>query len=69
MRLLKFDENGALRLTEDLVAEIPPYAILSHTWNADKDELSFDDVKEGTGKSKVDMPKFSSLESKPETIA
>jgi hypothetical protein len=33
MRLLQLDSHGRLRLTEDLPSnDIPPYAILSHTW-------------------------------------
>ena len=32
MRLLQVDENDELSLTDDLVDNIPPYAILSHTW-------------------------------------
>ncbi|KAH8725618.1 hypothetical protein GQ44DRAFT_598733, partial [Phaeosphaeriaceae sp. PMI808] len=30
--------------------EIPPYAILSHTWGSDQDEVTFKDMIEGTGK-------------------
>ena len=44
MRLLKFDDHGALSLTKDLHNNIPTYAILSHTWGDDTDEVSFDDV-------------------------
>ena len=44
MRLLKFDDHGALSLTKDLHGNIPPYAILSHTWGDDKDEVTFDDL-------------------------
>ena len=53
MRLLTFDEGGKLRLTEDLIDKIPPYAILSHTWSADEDEVTFDDLMTGRGKSKA----------------
>jgi WD40 repeat protein len=52
MRLLKVGRRGELSLTEDFVHNIPPYAILSHTWGADKDEVTFDDMAEGPGKSK-----------------
>jgi hypothetical protein len=58
MRLLKFDERGELRLTEDLIDEIPPYAILSHTWGADKDEVTFDDVRKNTGQNKAGYAKI-----------
>ncbi|KAI0160342.1 hypothetical protein GGR57DRAFT_520521 [Xylariaceae sp. FL1272] len=44
MRLLKIDSSGQLSFTKDLVADqIPPYAILSHTWGADEDEVTFQD--------------------------
>jgi hypothetical protein len=54
MRLLKFDSRGELSLTKNLIEDIPSYAILSHTWGADDDdEVTFDDIKNGSGKSKV----------------
>ena len=31
---------------------IPPYAILSHTWGADGEEVTFEDLMDQTGKSK-----------------
>ena len=58
MRLLKLDERGKLTLTENLTNQIPPYAILSHTWGADKDEVTFDDVRKGAGNSKVGYSKI-----------
>jgi len=50
MRLLKFDTLGELVLTEDLVRDIPCYAILSHTWGADGDETTFKDLENGSSK-------------------
>lgn len=52
MRLLKYNEHGEVFLTEDLLGkdEIPPYAILSHTWG--NEEVTFDDLTNGTGKEK-----------------
>lgn len=58
MRLLKFGSHGELSLTKDLIEDIPPYAILSHTWGADDDELTFNDLKDGAGKSKVGYEKI-----------
>lgn len=52
MRLLTLDNHGKLSLTEDLLNNIPPYAILSHTWGADRDEVTFDDLQNGLGKNK-----------------
>lgn len=44
MRLLHFADGGGLRITEFIGASIPPYAILSHTWGADDEEVSYRDV-------------------------
>jgi hypothetical protein len=53
MRLLKFGSRGELSLTKNLIEDIPSYAILSHTWGADDDEVTFDDIKNESGKSKA----------------
>ena len=56
MRLLYYDDFDRLRLTKDLVDgvdKIQPYAILSHTWGPEEDEVTFDDVQNATGSSKV----------------
>jgi Heterokaryon incompatibility protein (HET) len=58
MRLLKLDSRGELSLTEDLPDKIPPYAILSHTWGADHDEVTFDDLRNGLGKIKAGYTKI-----------
>lgn len=42
MRLLQIDSLGALQFTGDLI-NVPPYAILSHTWGPDEDEITYDD--------------------------
>jgi hypothetical protein len=53
MRLLKHNSAGQLSLTDDLVGDnIPQYAILSHTWGADAEEVTFGDLKNGTGERK-----------------
>jgi hypothetical protein len=52
MRLLKLDSRGEFILTTDIIKDDTPYAILSHTWGADKDEVTFDDLQEGSGKNK-----------------
>ncbi|KAA8616923.1 vegetative incompatibility protein HET-E-1 [Pyrenophora tritici-repentis] len=46
MRLLYTASNGTLRWTKDIIhsEEIPPYAILSHTWG--EQEVVFDDLKD-----------------------
>ena len=52
MRLLQRHNTGELNLTKDFSDEdeIPPFAILSHTWE-DGQEVTFKDVMDGTGKS------------------
>lgn len=50
MRLLERGDDGELRLTkrflDDAISEIPPYAILSHTWG--DEEVLFKDLEAGT---------------------
>jgi hypothetical protein len=52
MRLLQINRNGDLSLGEYYAPNIPPYAILSHTWGSDGDEISFQDVKKNRARSK-----------------
>ena len=59
MRLLEYNNDGELSLTKDFVGgEIPEYAILSHTWGADTEEVTYRDVIDGTGKNKVGYEKI-----------
>ena len=58
MRLLKLDSHGAVSLTEEYVDDAPPYAILSHTWGRDKDEVTFNDLEKGSGTSKAGYAKL-----------
>jgi hypothetical protein len=58
MRLVQLSQHGELSLTKDLVLNTPPYAILSHTWGDDDDEVTFDDLEKGLGKSKVGYKKL-----------
>ena len=58
MRLLKFGSHGELSLTEDFIYNIPRYAILSHTWGADHEEITFNDLKNGSGKTKAGYAKI-----------
>ena len=53
MRLLERKSLGVYVLTKDFFSDddIPPYAILSHTWK-DGEEVTFKDLSEGTGKDK-----------------
>ena len=58
MRLLKRDNSGGFSLTNNLVSGIPSYAILSHTWGAETEEVSFKDMIDGTGISKPGYDKI-----------
>jgi hypothetical protein len=58
MRLLKLGRRGDLSLTKDIHNGIPPYAIFSHTWGKDDEEVTFDDLQTGHGKSKVGYRKI-----------
>jgi hypothetical protein len=58
MRLLTRKANNELILVTFDGKDIPPYAILSHTWGADSDEVTFNDIIEGTGKSKAGYEKI-----------
>jgi hypothetical protein len=54
MRLLRVSGTDEFSLTGDLAGDeiIPLYAILSHTWGLDAEEVTFDDLTNGTGKNK-----------------
>jgi hypothetical protein len=59
MRLLERNNGGEFNLTKDLFGDdIPKYAILSHTWGADTEEITFRDLMDGTGKSKAGYNKI-----------
>ena len=60
MRLLQRSETGEISLTKDLIDEgrIPPYAILSHTWGLDTEEVTIEDITNGTGDKEVGYKKL-----------
>jgi hypothetical protein len=58
MHLLKLDNDGELSLAKDLVDNIPPYGILSHTWGHDYEEITFQDLMKGLGKEKAGYKKI-----------
>jgi len=60
MRLLRCSGIGRYHLTEAFTSHeaIPPYAILSHTWGADVDEATFDDLIKGAGMDKAGYEKI-----------
>ncbi|KAK0302111.1 hypothetical protein LTR82_017989 [Friedmanniomyces endolithicus] len=53
MRLLKGIAGDGFKITKDLNEDdIPPDAILSYTWGADEEEVSYADIVNGTGRHK-----------------
>lgn len=48
MRLLQRQGNDSFRLVYRVDEQIPPYAILSHTWGSEEDEVTFQDLLNGT---------------------
>lgn len=44
MRLLHREKDGKISLTDD-IQDIPAYAILSHTWGRDDEEVTFKDIQ------------------------
>ena len=57
MRLLE-RKNDEFTVTKDIIDNIPHYAILSHTWGADTEEVTFRDLTDGTGKDKTGYNKI-----------
>ncbi len=58
MRLLTVLDNGEFGLVERVGSDIEPYAILSHTWGRDQDEISYKDFVDGTYKNKKSYVKL-----------
>jgi hypothetical protein len=59
MRLLQRGNGGRLSLTKDLVGDnIPRYAILSHTWGPDTEEVTFKDLVDRTAVGKSGYKKI-----------
>jgi hypothetical protein len=57
MRLLSTNANGSFSLTS-FTDHIPSYAILSHRWEADDQELTFQDMMNGSGTDKAGYKKI-----------
>ena len=52
MRLLHREDDGSFSLTEFIGHDTPRYAILSHTWGADSQEVTYQDIMQNTGHDK-----------------
>src|SRR5262249_16750738 len=58
MRFLKYNKSGLIGLTDDLADdEIPPYAILSHTWGKPEEEVRVEDFSKNVADSKAGYEK------------
>jgi hypothetical protein len=57
MRLLEIQNDGGVIFAE-IYGDIPQYAILSHTWGADADEVIFQDMVAGRGGEKAGYRKI-----------
>jgi len=58
MRLLVHNNDGKFSLTKDFGNDTPQYAIVSHTWGPDTEEVTFRDLMNGSGMSKVGYHKI-----------
>jgi hypothetical protein len=59
MRLLERGHDGDFSLTRNPSGDsIPEYAILSYTWGSDTEEVTFENLKDGTGKDKAGYAKI-----------
>lgn len=58
MRLLRYENDGRLTITSFDDNAIPQYAILSHTWGADAEEVTFAELAQGDGKHKSGYKKI-----------
>jgi hypothetical protein len=61
MRLLRASGDDDFTLVEFVGRTPPKYAILSHTWGADEDEVTFKDISKGKGKGKT-KPGYAKLQ-------
>jgi len=58
MRLLQLQGGGSFSLVEFQGNNIPPYAILSHTWGPSNEEVTYRDLLNSTGKDKIGYRKL-----------
>jgi hypothetical protein len=58
MRLLEYSKDGELIITSFDDHKPPPYAILSHRWGEEAEEVSFEDIERNTGKDKSGYKKI-----------
>jgi TolA-binding protein len=66
MRLLQLDDGSSFTLADFAEDEVPCYAILSHTWGRDGEEVTHKDIVDGTGNGKAgyDKLRFCAIQAK-----
>jgi hypothetical protein len=58
MRLLKLNDDGSFGLDTFFGRTVPPYAILSHTWGSDNEEVTFKDIADSGFSNKLGYQKL-----------
>ncbi len=59
MRFLEYRSDCSFHLTDRFLNDdLPPYAILSHTWGKESEEVIFEDMVSGSGRLKVGYKKL-----------
>jgi hypothetical protein len=65
MRLLKANADDSLSLITFLSRKVPSYAILSHTWETDNQEVTFQDLMNNVGYVRLATERYNFVENKP----
>lgn len=58
MRLLQLDDRPSFSLANFAEDKVPRYAILSHIWGRDSEEVTYKDIVDGTRSSKAGYDKL-----------
>lgn len=58
MHLLSINPDGSFRQNTFIGSQIPRYAILSHTWEIDDQEVAYNDLRAGEGRHKTGYRKI-----------
>lgn len=64
MHLVRLQDDGKYKLVTFASKNVPPYAILSHTWGPDHEEVTYQDLKSGTAGSKRGFAKLQFCETR-----
>jgi TolA-binding protein len=70
MHLLQLDDGPSFSLADFAEDEVPRYAILSHTWGHDSEEVTYQDIVGGTGNGKIgyDKLRFCAVQAKKDGL-